>query len=354
MSYYSNTTNIRCFAHSLQLCVNHAMKEPNIQEITKKVRKIVCYFKHSTTAIALLGKQQTLLDLPSHCPIQDEPTRWNSTLYMLQRFDEQKRALFDVIIDQNNFKLIKDVNNDDLVLITEFIKILIPFEEATKMISSEKHPTVSLILPIIKQLQNYLNKYEKSNSTVINSFIEKLMLEVNNMKVKYQEAIYTLKLASFVDLRFKNCKFLDTDEYQMLKESVQSYIMDQNSTTEYKSEIKNKVTNLLWDDYENESSQHDELERYEKISQFRLTDDPFIFWKNNKYEFPNLFRLALRYLCIPGSSVPSERVFSVSGFIVDDLRNRLSPKNVEMLVYLKFNKFLLDYVSIFTHIKINY
>ena len=54
------------------------------------------------------------------------------------------------------------------------------------------------------------------------------MLEVNNMKVKYQEAIYALKLASFVDLRFKNCKFLDTDEYQMLKESVQSYIMDQN------------------------------------------------------------------------------------------------------------------------------
>jgi len=36
MSYYSNTTNIRCFAHGLQLCVNHAIKEPNIQEITKR------------------------------------------------------------------------------------------------------------------------------------------------------------------------------------------------------------------------------------------------------------------------------------------------------------------------------
>ena len=98
--------------------------------------------------------------------------------------------------------------------------------------------------------------------------------------------------------------------------------MDQNYTIEYKSEIKNKVTNLLQDDYENESSQHEELERYEKISQFRLTDDPFIFWKNNKYEFQKLFCLALRYSCIPGSSVLSERVFSVSGFIVDDLRNR--------------------------------
>ena len=78
--------------------------------------------------------------------------------------------------------------------------------------------------------------------------------------------LYFYTFESFVDLRFKNCKFLDTDEYQMLKESVQSYTIDQNSTTEYKSEIKNKVTILLWDDYENESSQHDELERYEKIS----------------------------------------------------------------------------------------
>ena len=77
---------------------------------------------------------------------------------MLQRFDEQKRALYDVIIDQNNFKLTKEANHDDLVFIIAFIRILIPFEEATKMISSEKHPTVSLILPIIKQLQNYLNK----------------------------------------------------------------------------------------------------------------------------------------------------------------------------------------------------
>jgi hypothetical protein len=50
-----------------------------------------------------------------------------------------------------------------------------------------------------------------------------------------------------------------------------------------------------------------------------------------------IFQIAIKYLCTPGSSVPVERLFSTTGYIITDRRNRLSPKNVKMLSFLNKN-----------------
>ena len=54
-------------------------------------------------------------------------------------------------------------------------------------------------------------------------------------------------------------------------------------------------------------------------------------------KFPLLFECAMKYFCIPGSSVPSERVFSASGEILRKRRNRLSGKNANMMIVLNGN-----------------
>jgi len=45
--------------------------------------------------------------------------------------------------------------------------------------------------------------------------------------------------------------------------------------------------------------------------------------------------MARRFLAIPATSAPIERVFSIGGNIITKSRNRLSPETVKKLVLLK-------------------
>ena len=44
-----------------------------------------------------------------------------------------------------------------------------------------------------------------------------------------------------------------------------------------------------------------------------------------------LMMLAKKYLAIPGSSVPSERLFSKAGELISEKRSQLKPKNVDTI-----------------------
>ena len=61
------------------------------------------------------------------------------------------------------------------------------------------------------------------------------------------------------------------------------------------------------------------------------------WWKTKQDTFPIISKLARRYLAVPASSVPSERVFSVAGTIVNKKRSRLTPSHVATLIFLNKN-----------------
>ena len=69
-----------------------------------------------------------------------------------------------------------------------------------------------------------------------------------------------------------------------------------------------------------------------------LNSSPLEWWKVNAYAYPLLAPLAKAYLCIPATSVPSERVFSTAGDIVCAQRSLITPEHVDMLVFLKKNQ----------------
>jgi len=80
-----------------------------------------------------------------------------------------------------------------------------------------------------------------------------------------------------------------------------------------------------------------EVQRYMTDPPLERSKDPLAYWMDHQNVYPNLFKLAKQFLCMPASSVPSERVFSKCGEIVSKKRNRLNPKTVEKIMYLNKN-----------------
>ena len=62
------------------------------------------------------------------------------------------------------------------------------------------------------------------------------------------------------------------------------------------------------------------------------------FWRDNKSSYPLLYQVAKKYLHIPATSVPSERIFSLAGFIVRKKRIKLLEKHVNLHIFLAKNK----------------
>ena len=81
----------------------------------------------------------------------------------------------------------------------------------------------------------------------------------------------------------------------------------------------------------------DEVMRYKEVKSLPLSTNPLNWWREHEGEYPLLSCQAKRYLCIPGTSVPAERIFSTAGDIVTAQRSALNPEHVDQLIFLNKN-----------------
>ena len=67
-------------------------------------------------------------------------------------------------------------------------------------------------------------------------------------------------------------------------------------------------------------------------------------WANEGARFPHISLLARRFLVIPATSAPIERVWSTAGRVVTEARNRLKPDLVSAVVVCHENFEYIDHV----------
>ena len=65
---------------------------------------------------------------------------------------------------------------------------------------------------------------------------------------------------------------------------------------------------------------------------------PFAWWATNKAQYPILHKIAIKYLSIPATSVPSERLFSDANNLVTSQRTRLDSSIINKIMFLKRNR----------------
>ena len=77
-----------------------------------------------------------------------------------------------------------------------------------------------------------------------------------------------------------------------------------------------------------------EIKRYLSQPPGRLGDNPFAIWKEFSMGQTNLQKLAVQYLTIVGTSVPSERLFSKAKSIISSKRSQLKGERASKIVFL--------------------
>ncbi|XP_053554170.1 thyroid hormone receptor alpha isoform X1 [Bombina bombina] len=376
--------HVKCFGHTLNLASQRALKVATLSRLLGRVRRISTFFHRSTTANHCLKEKQKCLCLKNHKLITDVTTRWNSSYDMVERFLEQQPAICATLLSPEVRKSESDLctlNETDVSNAEDAVSALKPMKDATTLMSEERNPTVSLIAPLNAQLLQNMTGTMGDTPMIheIKNAIKTDLLKRYSSEAE-KKILYT---ASALDPRFKGLPFILTEEerleiYRGVTEEAASLEIECTSTVtsrrtnvdevplpegketlEEESPIeednpsppKRKSTSLLmtllgqsFTDTEGTiepktpyAKAEEEIEKYCKAPSLPLTEDPLKWWHVHEVIFPLLSHLSKRYLCIPGTSVSAERVFSTAGDVVTAKRSTLKPEHVDQLVFLQKN-----------------
>lgn len=357
--------NMPCFAHTLNLTVQDALAVEELEAIIEKCKKLVKFFKKSTLATNALITQHK--DRQQDAPlklIQEVATRWNSVFHMLNRILLLSDSL--AIVTRKLSQAPPYLTTDEEKIIQEVVKILNIFEQATKLISAESYPTSSLVIPVICGLYDNINTLRPYVTTTIGiKFYEKVKESMNTRLLGYE--IRTVnKIATYLHPMYRN-GYRQTENMLSAKELVRRELIQclrdnatptvghitvppepESPTSTTPSTDTPKLLDFLNKRKENSelaipanASAINILKMYQETScKIEQDMDVGMFWDHNKHLSP-LGTIATRYLCVPATSVPSERLFSTAGYIVGSRRTRLHTDAVEMLCFLNRNRILI-------------
>ena len=200
--------SIGCAIHTLQLVIKDCiLAQRSVSDMLARCRKIVGHYKHSHLAVERLQAIQRQLSLPDHKLIQDEPTRWDSTYYMLERLVEQRRA---ISLYDTDFELPDRLHSNEWHLAERVVALLEPMQRITKEFSA-KGAMVSQVIPFLKILKMELDSSEPETTDKFRGILTTKEEMVSSLDSRFDQVYSndTYLLATLLDPRFK-VKFFDT------------------------------------------------------------------------------------------------------------------------------------------------
>ncbi|GES76468.1 zinc finger BED domain-containing protein 1-like [Rhizophagus clarus] len=264
-------------------------------------------------------------------------------------------------------KWLKDINltEDEWNAISELVPILEPFANATELLGGSQYATVSFMYPAInvitrgvKPSNSNINEVEAVDFTkpsiAFDDDIEykdsedRILLIINqNNKIKsalYESIIrywnipkdYGL-IATLLDPRCKSLFFISPElhnDIHLKLRSVYNKMKLEYSEQEKKYHKEYPINSLLASMFSRKYERGDEFTKYLRVW-ISFSECPFNWWSKNENRFPLLSKMVRKYLAIPATSTPSEKLFSNAGNLMTVQRTSLSPSIFEHLLFLK-------------------
>lgn len=365
--------DVQCAAHKLQLCINnamgtHAVTNHPISKCVSAASRLVGHFSHSPMAVGELMKRQVSMDsnktplkLIQHCK-----TRWNSVYDMFERLSQLRWPVVAVLSDRNVVKLndakALDMKDEYWQLLTELLPVLKALQIVTSVMSAESQPSASCVFPMLWGLMKNHLIVNEEDSKVLGEFKKDVGKNISQRFAMAREETATNEcvIASVLDPMYKHLPGSD-DEFKkraydyvrhLIREMPASLEQPSTSGDASDSELPAKrsrpnhaaVMFLLGDSASQQVVEDSDFETYIKSPWTTTsTETALEWWKQNDKLFPKTANLARKFLCIPATSVQSERLFSATGRLISDLRNRLLPEHAESLVFLNKNQDLFEF-----------
>ncbi|XP_069009758.1 E3 SUMO-protein ligase ZBED1-like [Embiotoca jacksoni] len=193
-------------AHTLNLIVKKALdQQPVLSGIRAKARKLVGFFRSSTTAKEKLTQVQLYLGMANMKLMQEVETRWSSTYLMLQRLVEQREPVGAALAGLQHD--IPFLTSEEFNIVGGSLSLLSPFYDATVELSAEENVSASKVVPLVKMLDHTLPEE-------ITKPAPAAALEMGDQLIRQlREKLYTLQsmsivsLATLLDPRFKAIGF---------------------------------------------------------------------------------------------------------------------------------------------------
>ena len=361
--------NIRCFAHTLQLAVLKAVGVPDVSRALARCRNLVSHFNRSAKSTNLLKKKQTDLKHKSLCLIQEVATRWNSSYYMAERILNQQQPICATLMELRKGELMP--TDAEFKTLECFVEVMKPFVDITEALGAENWVTISSLAPLLYKILNICLKISSTDNRVVVAMKEAMYNDLSNRYHGTQRII--LNKSALLDPRFKSLPFLKPEEKNDIAAAIVEEIVDLtlgiqstdgdaliqsidldadtscSAPKPKRSRGEHVLLTILSDVFapssEDEVTDNNSdsprvqanLEIKAYLKEEPTEEAPLEWWKRNAFRYPLLSNIARRYLIIPATSVPSERVFSTAGHIANQKRACLLPENVTMLVFLAEN-----------------
>ncbi|KAK0137971.1 Zinc finger BED domain-containing protein 1 [Merluccius polli] len=321
----ANFVHLKCYAHTANLASQKALKLAAVAKLLARIRRISTFFHRSTTGLHLLEENQKLLGLKRHKLKTDVCTRWNSAYEMTERFLEQQPAITATLLSPQLLQN-TEPNTEDSPLVRDIKKAI--HDDLSSRYTSEAEKsllyTASALDPRFKALP-FLSEEEREQ-TYGKVIAEAASLE-QEVRVEEKTPEDNARAAAAVTS--------DTEEDQ--EKELPSAPPAKRSCTLLENLLGPAFTNQAPEPISAYTRAKDEMAKYRLALTPSLQEDPLLWWSVHQVLYPMIANVAKRYLCIPGSSVSAERVFSTAGDIVTAQRSTLKSEHIDQLVFLHKN-----------------
>lgn len=381
--------SFRCSAHTLQLVVHSTLsKNAEVQSTLASARKLVEHFRRSSVANTSLIQQQEQMNLKPLDLIQDVPTRWSSTFNMCKRLVDLRLPVSMVMVNQTVIEKQKrhqlELSSEQWAVLDTTCELLEPFAVLTKYLEAESYLSISAVQPLVKGVIGSLSVHAGDSDYAVRfkeTAVDELLRRFESMFSPLPSDLSAIPVAlraSALDIRFHKLKSLAGRQARDIRVCIENELVaygnetaaasapgvnDANSSNRQTTDgedvsVSSVVGSLLRYLHEDNHSDDEgdvategnvftprsvrrQMAMFVSESQQSHDVNTLQWWKANEARFKGLSHAARKYLGIPATSAPSERVFSLAGSICSRRRACLSPDNLDALVFLNANSELM-------------